>query len=147
MTGVVPRFGPGPVTYEVAEAVVGGQLVEARANGLIGVAGATSRVVLGIATRNARPASSADGTTATGYPVTDLSHDLVTPYVAVGKEGEWPVTFTADAAFGVPVRAAANGTVVPWVTADGPDAIVGRCTQPGGVVIATNPVGLVKLSV
>lgn len=146
MTGVVPRFGAGPVTYEVVEAITGGQVVEARAGGKIGVAGAGSATVLGVATRNAAPATANTGTTATGFPVTDLSHQYVTPYVAVGKEGEWDLVYAADAAFGELLQAGANGTVTP-LGAGAATLAIGRCTEPGGVVVATKNTGLVKLSV
>jgi len=41
--------------------------------------------------------------------------------------------------------AAANGTVTPYVAGTA-DQIVGRCTQPGGVVTATNAVGRMRVS-
>jgi hypothetical protein len=48
---------------------------------------------------------------------------------------------------GTLLKAAANGQVTPWV--DGTDThpayIIGRCTQPGGVVIATNAIGRARI--
>jgi hypothetical protein len=61
-----------------------------------------------------------------GYEVTAYSHAIL------------PMTYTASAvAFGAKLCAAVNGAVRAWVSGtDSPAAIVGYCTQPGGVPAA-----------
>lgn len=146
MAGVVPKFGPGPVTYEVVEAVKGGQVVEGRANSKIGVAAAGSTTVLGVASKDAAPSFTAEGTTAQGFPSVDTSAGFVTPHVAVYSEGHLPVEFTAAVAFGKAVKAAAGGKVAPWVSGtDAADLIIGTCREPGGIT-ASGQFGLIKIS-
>ena len=146
MAGVIPKFGPGPVTYEVVEAVKGGQVVEGRAAGKIGVAAAGSTTVLGVASKDAAPTYTASGTTGQGFPSVDTSAGYVTPYVAVHGEGHLPVEFTAAVAFGKAVKAAAAGKVAPWVSGtDAADLIIGTCREPGGITAAAQ-VGLIKIS-
>jgi len=133
MPTVLPIYEYGPVTYPVVETVRGGQLVEARVGG-VGVAGATSLKVLGIARTDAMLASaSQDLTDALGNSVLNLSP--VSPYVAVGRGAFYPVTFVAAAAFGDKLIAAAAGKVTP--AGAGPDAasIVGYCAAVGGVAL------------
>jgi hypothetical protein len=91
MTGVNPRYVQGPVTYQVVETIVGGQLVEARAGGVVGVAAAASVKCIGVATKDATVA---------------------------------PAGATPDAR-----------------------TVVGYCAEPNGVVFATQPVGLAKITV
>ena len=150
MTSVIPKFGPGPVTYEVVEAVKGGQVVEARAAGKIGVAAAGSTTVLGVASKDANTVANntaaQSGTTTQGYPFVDTSAYLVSQYVAVHSEGHLPVTFTGATAFGKAVKAAALGKVSPWVSGtDAADLIIGVCAEPAGIT-AADQVGLVRLS-
>lgn len=144
MSGVIPRFVGGPVTYTVVEAVKGGQLVEARAGSKIGVAGAGSIKCLGIATRNARPPASANSVDADGFPVLSVDANT-TEFVAVGQEGHWPVVFADAAAFGDPLVCAANGQVTPAGAAPDARTIIGKCTEPAGV--AAGGTGLVKFSI
>src|SRR5690554_6578388 len=114
MSSVVPKFGPGPVTYEVAEAIKGGQVVEARDEGKIGVAAAGSTTVLGVAAKDAAPSVNAEGTTSTGFPVVDVSAVYVTPYTAVwSSPNHVPVVFSEACGFGEAVIAAADGQVAP----------------------------------
>lgn len=148
MSGIVPRFQHGgPVTYEVVEAIAGGQLVEARAASKVGVAAAGSAKCLGVATKDATPTASGSSTDAFGNPVQSLVE--VTKYVAVGGTPQiYPVTFAADTGFGVLVKSAANGQVTPWVSGtDAAGLIVGRCVSEAGVVVATSAVGYVKFYV
>lgn len=144
MSGVVPRFETGPITYTVAEAVKGGQLVEARASSLVGVAAAGSKLVLGVATKDALPDASRESTDSFGFPV--YNEVALSQYVAVGV-GFYPVTYAADAAFGEKLKAAALGKVTPFVeAADTADMIVGYCAEPAGVVSAGGvTVGLAKI--
>jgi len=142
MPGVVPRYERGPVTREVVELVIGGQLVEARGAGKIGVAAAGSKVVLGVATKDAQPTTTNQNTTdaVTGLAVVNMNP--LAPYVAVGRAAFYDqIKYAAAAAFGQKLKAAANGQVTPFVSGtDTPDMIVGRCEEPLGV--ASGAVGL-----
>jgi len=140
MPGVVPKFESGPVTYEVAEPVVGGQLIEGRSAGLVGVAVANSTRVLGVATTDGRPFNETDtyGTTTYGATVMDMS--VPDQYVAVGV-GYYPVTYATDAALGDRLTAAANGQVA--VGGTGPT--VGFCAEPNGAT--TGSVALARILV
>lgn len=149
MTSVIPKFGDGPVTYEVAEAVKGGQVVEARTGGKIGVAAAGSTTVLGVASKDANTAANntaaQSGTTTQGYPFVDTGAYLVSTTVAVWDHEQVPVTYSAACAFGKAVKAAANGQVAPWVSGtDAADLIIGRCAEPAGVAAGAT-VGLIRL--
>jgi hypothetical protein len=69
-------------------------------------------------------------------------------YVPVYSMGyDMHVTYAANCTFGTLLKAAANGQVTPWVsgTDTNPATIVGRCTQPGGVTIATLAVGRMRV--
>lgn len=147
MSGVTPRYqGGGPVTYQTVETIVGGQLVEARTGGLVGVAAAGSIKCLGIATKDATPTVAGTGTDAYGNPTVAIQY--VTNTVAVGgTPAIWPVTYAANAAFGDALIVAANGTVTPAGAAPDARTVVGRCVEPNGVVVGTNAVGLAKLYV
>jgi hypothetical protein len=146
MSGVVPRYVQGPVTYTVVETIVGGQLVEARIGGVVGVAAAGSFKVLGVATKDATPTVAGTGTDAFGNPTLALQY--VTNMVAVGgSDAIYPVTYSANAAFGDRLVATANGTVGPSGATPDARTIVGYCAEPAGVVIGTNAVGLAKITV
>lgn len=151
MPGVVPKFAGGPITCRVLETVKGGQLVEARTSavtnfgiGNCGVAAAASTKVLGVATKDARPPASNESTDAFGNVTVDVTQ--ITEFTAVGINGVYPVLYSANAAFGDPLVATANGTVAPAGAAPDARTIVGRCWEPGGVVFATNPLGLAKIN-
>lgn len=152
MAGVIPRFTTGPVTYTVVETVRGGQMVEARAGGKVGVAADGSNLVLGVATKDAKPPGSPYGVDEFGNPT--ISSVVITEFVAVGHAAEYPVTFSEAAAFGTPLVASAAGQVRPYratdpdgtgvLTADaGAHLIIGRCTEPNGV--AAGAVGLARI--
>lgn len=145
MTGIIPKFESGPVTYEVVEQVIGGQLVEARAGGKVGVAAAGSTKVLGVATTDATTTAPGGTTTdAFGNPVINTVN--VDQYTAVGGNGRiYPVTYSANAAFGDKLVATANGTVAPAGVAPDARTIVGECREPAGVVVATNAKGLARI--
>jgi len=148
MPGVPQVTQGGPKTFVPADNafVRGGRLVEAVAGGRIQEAGAASTKVLGVALTDAIAPEDVNTTTTTdaqGRPVTPL-YSLPTS-VAVAYGGtEVPVTYAADAAFGDLLIAAAAGTVTPGAVAG---QIVGRCTEPLGVTVATNPVGLARITV
>lgn len=151
MAAVTAKFSSPQATYVPAEAILGGQVVEARAAvggiGRIGVAAAGSLKVLGVALTDATTPELRTGTPATvnGRPVLDAAQLPVN--VAVAASGkEVPVIYSAAAAFGDKLIAAALGQVAPPVLAAGatPDArsIVGTCTAPLGV--AAGAVGLMR---
>lgn len=146
MSGIVPRYqGGGPVTYQTVEAIVGGQLVEGRTGGVVGVAAAASVKCLGVATKDATPTVAGTGTDAFGNPTFALQY--VTNTVAVGSDAIYPVTYSANAAFGDPLVCTASGTVAPAAATPDARTIVGKCVEPNGVVIGTNAVGLAKINV
>lgn len=126
--------------YEAVAVVAGGQLVVPAAGATlpgkqgVTVAGDAAKNVLGVASRRAEPFASQNTTStdADGYPVTYANpvNELVTVY----KQCIVQVTYTAAAvAFGAKLAAAANGAVRAWVSADGPDAIIGECRVVGGM--------------
>jgi len=159
MSGVVPRYETGPVTYEVAETVKGGLLVEARGSSLVGVAGAASIKVLGVAMQDGLTDASRSSTDALGYPVYNTVD--IDKYIAVGV-GYFKVKYAANASFGAKLIAAADGEVTPYVAHDvtaSPSettieaavakvlAIVGYCAEPAGVTISADAYGLAKITV
>lgn len=137
MSGVVPKFVRGPITYEVVATVVGGNVVEAGAGGKIQPCSAGSTICLGVALGDAKAQTdhSAD-TNPDGFPVLDIS--LIDQYVAVGGRGDFfsEVAYTGNVAFGKAVKCGAAGSVLAWVSGtDAADLIVGYCAEPAG---ATN---------
>lgn len=142
MAGVVPRFEKGPITCTVAETVRGGQLVEARAGGVVGVAGAGSATVLGVATKDAAPPGTRQGTDEFGHLT--YTEVAITEYVAVGGAGAvYPVTYAAAANFGDRLVAAAEGQVTPAGATPDARTIVGVCWEPNGVTAGS--VGLARI--
>lgn len=148
MSAVAQVTKTGPKTFTPAEAILGGQLVEARAASRIGVAGANSAKVLGVALTDATSPEliSTAATVVNGRSV--LNAALLPPNVAVAYGGdEVPVKYVAAAAFGDKLVAAATGQVTPFVNAAAGAAsnahlIVGTCTAPAGV--AAGAVGLMR---
>lgn len=140
----------GPATWEVAEAVTGGLFVEGRSGSKIGVAAAASTKALGVALADAAP-KGADYTTPTqpggaGTQWNLNSGRLLPTHVAVAYAGtEVKAKFSANAAFGEALVITAGGTVAPAGATPDARTIVARCTEPGGVVFATNPYGLVRI--
>lgn len=147
MAGVIPKFTTGPVTYKAGQAIKGGQLVEARgarvdiAAGTVGVAGAGSLLVLGVATTDAKPATDPNSTDEFGNPVLDTSG--VSEFTAVGV-GFYPVLFTTNAGHGQALIAAAGGGVAAAGAAPDARSVVGYCAEPNGVVAGAT--GLAKIS-
>lgn len=145
MSAVSQVTKSGPKTFTPAEAILGGQLVEGRANSRIGVAGAGSAKVLGVALTDAQ-APEALQTTSTivaGRPVLNAAPLPTTVAVAYSGE-EVPVTYAANASFGDALVAAAAGQVTPAGATPDARTIVGRCTEPAGVTAGA--VGLVRLA-
>jgi hypothetical protein len=148
--GSLPHFKSGPDSYQVSAAVAGGTLVAAdgAAATTVSTAGAGSILVLGVAGNDAAPIPTQAGATDTaagGAPLLDIS--VVSDYTSVHHGEDMHVTYAANCAFGTLLKAAANGQVTPWVSGTDtlPATIVGRCTQPGGVVIATNAIGRARI--
>lgn len=136
MPAVVQVTKTGPKTFTPAEPILGGQLVEARAAGRIGVAAAGSFKVLGVAVTDAQ-SPDAVVTTATlagGRPVLNAAILPVNVGVAYGGI-EVPVVYAAAAAFGDKLVAAANGQVAPAGLTPDARSIVGTCTAPAGVAL------------
>jgi len=128
MAGVKPYIQLGPRTYTVNSAVTGGQLVMPDGTtGKIKTATAGATTVLGQASDDAAPAGSG----------TSTDYSTLRPEVAVHEAPAtvW-LTYVADCAFGLKVVAAASGQVTPVGTAAASDgtAVVGICTEPGGVL-------------
>lgn len=150
--GAIPQVRKhGPKSYPALEAVTGGQLVEGRSGQTgVGVAVDGSVRVAGVALNDAVA-------TLVTEPVNGVLDTAPTgTRVLVSSRDEAPVTYAEAAAFGDALVAAAVGQVRPWratdpdgagaLTADtDPRAIVGRCTEPGGV--AAGAVGLAFINV
>jgi hypothetical protein len=140
MPGVLPHYRTGPDSYQVSALVLGGQLVipDAGPATTVSVAGAGAINVLGVAGNDASPVVSQAAFTdqyAGSAPLVDLS---VLPDYAAVYHGpvDIRVTYAAAAAFGQLLKSAASGQVTPWVSGTDtlPATIIGRCTQPGGVL-------------
>ena len=146
MSGVPQYRKAGPRTYTPASGstIRGGRVVEPAAGGRIVEAAAGSFKALGVALTDAMaPEQLNSGPTigADGRPVTAM-YALPTT-VAVADSGiEVKVTYAANANFGDKLVCAANGTVTPAGATPDARTIVGKCSEPMGVVVATNARGL-----
>lgn len=150
MPGIPQVTQGGPKTFTPANDafVRGGRGVEAVAGGRIQEWAAGTTKGLGCALTDAiapEDVNTQSTTDANGRPVVNT---VVLPTtVAVAYAGtEVPMTYAADAAFGDKLIAAANGTVTPAAATPDARTIVGVCSEPAGVTVATNPVGLVRLA-
>ena len=149
MPGIPMVTKQGQRTYSPlqGQTIVGGQVVEATTTkGRIQKAAAGSFKTLGVAIADAvAPEDLALGATTDGSGRPVLSVVVPVTVVTVVSNGtEVPVTYAANANFGDLLIAAANGTVTPAGATPDARTIVGRCTEPGGVVVATTPVGLMR---
>ena len=138
MSGVNPNLFEGPDTVTVNVAVTGGQLVMPDSTtGRVKPATAGATTVLGVALEDGAPTSAQ----------TPLNFAIARPEIAVAYgDVDVNVTYAANAAWGVKLKAAANGQVTPWVSGtDAADLIVGVCTAPAGVT--SGNVGRMRLSV
>jgi hypothetical protein len=151
VSGNLPHYRLGPASWQVSAAVAGGQLVvpDAAPATTVSVAGAAAINVLGVAGNDAAPIPNQAGDTDTlsgGSPLLDISvaPDYTSVYYGPVTAH---ITYAANATCGQLLKAAASGAVTPWVsgTDTNPATIVGRCTQPGGVTISANAVGLMRL--
>lgn len=146
MSGVAVVFKQGPKTYTPADnsVIKGGDVVAAGAAGRCVVAGAAAVNVLGIALNDAIAPEDVV-TAASGTPPTLAAVPQATKVaVAYGGMEVDGVTFTADAAEGVALVAAANGDVSPAGATPDARTIIGWCAEPGGVVVATKATGRVR---
>ncbi|WJJ10813.1 hypothetical protein P9990_19870 [Prescottella equi] len=146
MAGIPQVTKTGPKTFTPAEVVLGGQLVEARAAGRIGVAAAGSVKVLGVALTDAQSPDAPQGGTTTdaiGRPIANAMGIPTCVAVAYGPV-EVQVSYAAAANFGDRLIAAAGGKVTPAAVDADARTIVGICTEPAGVV--ANKSGLVRLA-
>lgn len=144
MSNATMRTMQGPQPFEVAELVIDGQVVEARADGLVGVAAAGSNRVVGVAVTSGIQEGGNTTVTqdAVGRPIVNAMPLPKTVSVAGGGIEVSGVKFAAAAQFGDLLIAAANGTVTPAGAAPDARQVVGRCTSPGGV--AANARGRVR---
>lgn len=143
---IVTRGGPKTFTPANNEAIRGGLLIEARAASRVGVAAAGSLVVLGVATNDAQAPEQLVTTPTVdsfGRNVLSAAQFPITVAVVYGGD-EVNVTYAANASFGQKLVAAANGTVTPAGATPDARTIVGTCTEPAGVVVSTNAVGLMR---
>lgn len=140
MGGIAVTRKTGPRSYEVVEAVTGGQLCEGRAASKIGVAAAGSRRVLGVAIDDAVPVADFEPEPVNG--VLNANPKPNRAGLAYGGD-EVPVKYAAACTFGTKVKAASLGRVTPMVAADDPDLLVGTCTEPAGITVA-DTVGLMR---
>lgn len=135
----------GPKTFTPTENILGGQLVEARAAGRIGVAAAGSLKVLGVALTDAQSPDAVVTTPTTGAdgrPVLNTT-SLPTKVAVAYGDTEVKVTYSAAATFGDKLVATAAGKVGPAGATPDARTIVGICTEPAGV--AANARGLARL--
>ena len=151
MSATVQVTKTGPRTYSPAagQVVRGGRGVKFVAGGRIQEWGAGDTNNAGAALTNAiapEDVNTAPGTDSFGDPTLNTRIRPTTTAVAYGGD-EVPMVYAANANQGDLLVAAANGTVTPAGATPDARTIVGRCTQPGGVVVATNPRGLVRLSI
>lgn len=150
MAGVTPRYSvDAPITYTVKsdQHVVGGDLVEVVTGGVIQPASAGSGTVVGVATKNARGAFTATGTTGEGDFLLDASGP---PSSVAVERGYFKMTFVGATTVGAKLKAAVattngvTGGVTPWVSGtDGAEKIVGECAEAGGV--SAGAVGLARI--
>lgn len=121
-----PFLTLGPDTVEVSVAVAAGQGVEPDpANaGKVRPWSAGSERCIGIARTQAAPAGSNAQNNFAPVPRTTAAQ-----YV-----GDIRVVYAANAAWMEPLMAAANGQVTPAPDATPPEQIIGRCSEPAGVL-------------
>lgn len=120
----------GPRTYTPVEDVQGGQVLEARAGGVVGVAAAGSVKVVGVGLTDAQPPASLKTGPVNGV----LNASQLPTTVAVAYGGiETLVVYAGAATFGDRLVAAAAGKVDVADADTDPRAVIGICTAPAGV--------------
>lgn len=147
MSGVVTgkaRQKRGPLTFQVFQTVVAGQLVVPGTAGnaaLVGVAGAGANNCLGVATTSGLVAGTAyTGTSSvSGYPFVEAQ--IPDENIAVDGHGIYALNALGTIANGDPIKCGATGGVLKWVSGtDAADLKIGRCVDAlggtnGGAVI------------
>lgn len=151
MPGTIQVTKTGPRTYSPAsgQLVRGGRGVKYVAGGRIQEWTTGDMMNAGVALTDAiapEDVSSQSITDAQGRPVLNAAILPRTVAVAYGGD-EVPVYYTANAAQGQLLVAGPAGSFTPVAADVDPRLVVGRCTQPGGVVFATNPRGLARLAI
>lgn len=152
MPAVLPHYKQGPANYQAATLIFGGMVITPNAPGtpgdltvrpaLAASAVADAKAMVGIAGNDANVLTAQTAAAnAYGQPQIDIS--VLTDYVDVYYGGvDIFVWYSAACQFGqfltVSAVATAIGMVTPYVTGTTVyDAIVGKCTQPGGVLAPT----------
>jgi len=151
MAGSLPVFKQGPATYPVSGLVLGGQLVQPTGSNAttVQVAATGQQVnVLGVAAsdaNNTNPEGTPSGIPAVGWPGDGssttqdqlLETSALRIEVAVYNNVDIMVNYDGAVNFGALLQSSATvaGAVGLW-SGSNPQAIVGRCTQPGGVATA-----------
>jgi hypothetical protein len=125
MPGSYPTLQLGPATYEVSTTTTGGQLVAVDGTtGKVKPTTAAADKCIGVALNDAVPAGSGS----------QLNYATARKEVAVAYgPAEVVLTATGAIAFGALVVAAAAGTCAT-VGSGTFDQVVGRCTEPAGIV-------------
>lgn len=123
----------GPVTYDVGvDTVIGGRLVEIKADGTIKHTTAATAKCIGMAQDDAQPLT---GQAVDGYNVTSA---IVRSSTAIAYRGIARLLYAAAAGCGDRLVAAADGKVIPFAGGTHTfDQVVGRCLEPNGVLINT----------
>lgn len=148
MGSIQARFTDGPANYEAVEALSGGFVVEARAGGVealpaCGIAVDASKKVVGVAQKDA---AVHPGNAVPRSPVAGVLDMTMAPFeVAVINNGFVPLKYAAACAYGARICSAGAGSVRPWVSGDGADAIIGWCREKGGVALGGT--GLSRINV
>jgi hypothetical protein len=149
MAGALPHYRQGPATYQAAGLILGGQLVTNNSNTAGDVtikvqptaSAGTALTVLGVAGSDANaltepifPGSAVDPT---GTQDTLLDLGFVKSEVAVYNNVDIVVNYDGAVNFGQLLMASTSvaGAVTAF-TGSVYSAVIGRCSQPGGVAAA-----------
>lgn len=144
------------LVYEAVDANLAGGLMvvpstTATESGLQGIkaAGDAAKNALGISAKDCVTAANRDalseGTGAAPLSAPFVDNSVPSATTTVYNMAVGLLTYTAAAvAYGAKLACAANGAVRAWVAADGADAMIGWCAQPGGVSAAGGP-GLARI--
>ena len=160
MPGALPVLKLGPLSFQVSGLVTGGQLVvptgstssgppsagsaqtvmacttaniTSLANGFIGVLGVAGNDA-NVLTMPELPANEGSEYPSGYDQVVDLS--FLPDYVSVYQTGEFNMYYEAACPFGAALIAGVAGGVTPAGATPDARAVIGRCTQPGGVTAA-----------
>jgi len=145
MANAVPAYESGPITYQVNQAVVGGQIVQLDTGGMVKPAVANSVIALGVATKDAIPTGTNQNPTVVGVPQS-INLSPISAYTAVAMTGVWRLTNGGGGALalGDLVVCAASGAVQKYTAGTSTfDQIIGKCVDPAG--IAAGQVGLILI--